>query len=63
MVKKKAIEEFQEICLERHEIRLPFDEAAEQANQLIRFCKFAIGCQVTNKTEGRGKDEAKSIKE
>ncbi len=43
MLSKQAIEEFQEIYLKTYGRKLPFDEAAEQAHQLIRFVKSTLG--------------------
>lgn len=43
MLSKQAIEEFQDIYLKTYGRELSFDDAAEQAHQLIRFCKFALG--------------------
>jgi len=43
MLSKQAIEEFQDIYLKTYGKELSFDDAAEQAHQLIRFFKFALG--------------------
>jgi hypothetical protein len=56
MLSKQAIEEFQDIYLKTYGRELSFDDAAEQAHQLIRFCKFALGYPLNYKTEDT-KDE------
>ena len=56
MLSKQAIEEFQEIYLKTYGSELSFDDAAEQAHQLIRFLKFALGYPLNYKTEDT-KDE------
>ena len=56
MLSKQAIEEFQDIYLKTYGRELSFDDAAEQAHQLIRFFKFALGYPLNYKTE-ETKDE------
>ena len=56
MLSKQAIEEFQGIYLKTYGRELSLDDAAEQAHQLIRFCKFALGYPLNYKTEDT-KDE------
>ena len=56
MLSKQAIEEFQGIYLKTYGRELSFDDAAEQAHQLIRFFKFALRYPLNYKTEDT-KDE------
>ena len=56
MLSKQAIEEFQDIYLKTYGRELSFDDAAEQAHQLIRFFKFALGYPLNYKTKDT-KDE------
>ena len=56
MLSQQAIEEFQDIYLKTYGRELSFDDAAEQAHQLIRFFKFALGYPLNYKTEDT-KDE------
>jgi len=42
VLSEQAIEEFRKMYSETYGEELSFDEAAEQAVQLIRFCKFAL---------------------
>ena len=51
MLSKQAIEEFQEIYLKTYGRELSFDDAAEQAHQLIRFFKFALGYPLDYQTK------------
>jgi hypothetical protein len=51
MLSKQAIEEFQDIYLKTYGRELSFDDAAEQAHQLIRFFKFALGYPLNYQTE------------
>ena len=51
MLTKQAIEEFQKIYLKTYNRELSFDEAAEQAHQLIRFVKFALGYPLDYQTK------------
>ena len=53
MLSKQAIEEFQDIYLKTYGRELSFDDGAEQAHQLIRFFKFALGYPLTFKTEDK----------
>jgi hypothetical protein len=56
MLTKQAIEEFQGIYFKTYGKELSFAEATEQAHQLIRFCKFALGYPLNYQTED-SKDE------
>ena len=51
MLSKQAIEEFQEIYLKTYGRELSLDDAAEQAHQLIRFFKFALGYPIDYQTK------------
>ena len=56
MLSNQALDEFQEIYLKTYGRELSLDDAAEQAHQLIRFFKFALGYPLNYKTEDT-KDE------
>jgi hypothetical protein len=53
MLSKEAIQEFQGIYFQTYGRELSIAEATEQAHQLIRFCKFALGYPLNYTTEER----------
>jgi len=53
MLTKQAIEEFQGIYFKTYGKELSFDDAAEQALRLIRFCKFALGYPIHSNEDGK----------
>ena len=51
VLSKQAIEEFQEIYFKKYGLKLTFEEAAEQAAQVLRLYKAVLGKSKINNNE------------
>lgn len=58
MLSKQAIEEFRKIYRKTYGKELPFEEAAEQAQQFLRLFKFIVGYPLEHQQRGQNDEQS-----